>query len=227
MLRPLLQWFALILLGMSHLATNLAHAGFDENSGCRLVLCFANPKGPASNNDCRKDIEALHRELAKPHPHIPSCEQAKEKGTFYTLLQDNYALCPAGLIDSRQSGYTRKYLSQAGNGFTFNRPSTGGSFFNGDGEDNQPGALACTSPERPKETVACSNPRYGTSNALRDDECNPVTVYNFNKIVWLPYNADPLVADVFVNNKRFHRARVISRPGVIDAVLENKTYNGF
>ncbi|WP_018152870.1 hypothetical protein [Leeia oryzae] len=199
----------------------ISHADYqDANSGCRLVLCLANPNGPTSVAECRPDINELYHQLTQEDPFIPSCDSAKAKGTYFQMRQDHYALCPAGTIDSRTNGMTGRYL-QAGTGtISFNAPATGyWNAFNKDG-DTPPTALACVSTEKPKAYSVCSDKLHAGSSWGKC-EGGYTTVYRYHRIVWQVFHPNPQVADVYIDNRLFQRARLYERSnGDVEALIE-------
>lgn len=199
-----------ILLLLS--ASALSWAGYkDGESGCRLVLCLANPKGPMSEAECVQDVQELYHQWEKGNP-APSCQQAKDAGAYYTRRSDHYQLCPAGTTDSRTLDLTSTYIvdqsiriKSAPLQQYLNNPAT--TDFSRNRNDSEPTALACVGGEH-RVTTICRSGHGG--------DCDWVTVHVFQNVAWRPYKASPHVADVYINNKIFHRARLYQQSAEIE-----------
>lgn len=222
----------------------LAYA-YDENSGCRIVLCLANPNGPTSASECKPDIAQMLRDHSKGRT-VPSCDEAKKSGTYYNLRNDHYGLCKSDTTDSRTVG----------------RGMTGKNIFVLDAETSsrlpkmpahasqQPGSAYVAALKQSYEnnpavgrtpngrtSLAClpSGASYNTSTVcLRWERigdgpytCTETgTVHTFNRNVsWNVYKTSPYVADVYVKNSIWHRARLNGDTSAdVRADIEQKYY---
>jgi hypothetical protein len=75
--------------------------GMSSDSGCRIVMCMLNPKGPMADKKCQPDIKTMFYEIAKApfgHGFIPMCQgfsgvsmeeatnaKGENNGAFYHL----------------------------------------------------------------------------------------------------------------------------------------------
>lgn len=114
-------FFILTLSTVTGLMLPSAHAkGYkDKDSGCRLVLCLANPNGPMAVAECVHDVKAYFNWIRRPKkfPSPPSCDSAKEKGAYFQHTYDHYGLCPEGMKDipspKQNNQPTFRVMSQA------------------------------------------------------------------------------------------------------------------
>lgn len=216
---------------------------YDENSGCRIVLCLANPKGPTAASECRPDISQMLRCYSKGKGcPVPSCDEGKQSGTYYNMRSDYYGLCQAGFTDSRgnqnnrgnRNGGNRQQKRLTGqNVFVVDSNAAASLPAKPSSENMQPTSkyvealrkyhnnpavgqqrnggtsLACV-PEGASYTTSSVCLQWSCSDGGRDCSCTQVgTVHTFNKPVsWNVMKRSPFVADVFVNNKIWHRARL-------------------
>lgn len=198
----------LLLLSVSA----LSWAGYkDGESGCRLVLCLANPNGPMSAVECIQDVQELYHQWEKGNP-APPCQEAKDLGTYYTRRNDHYQLCPAGTTDSRNLNLTNTYIVDQNTRIKsaplhqyLNNPASAESGRNS--KDDEATALACVGGEHRTKTFC----RSGSG-----DDCDWVTVHIYQNVAWRPYKASPHVADVYIDNKIFHRARLYQKSAEIE-----------
>jgi hypothetical protein len=90
-----------------------AHAD-DDNWGCTVFLCLANPQGPTAAAACVPPINKLWSELAKGHD-FPSCDT----GSSSSSVQNQWAspsYCPPQYIAYRTvgDGATEQYCTYSG-----------------------------------------------------------------------------------------------------------------
>lgn len=219
-----------------------AYAGYqDGNSGCRIVLCLANPKGPMAESECRQDIKELFYQRTRPHPDIPSCKEAEKSGTYYKFRDDHYQFCPAGYTDSRSiGGLTGKDIfvldGQEAASLPKQNNSTGNIWLNQTGKNNQtttylqalsqyandPAIGRGTSGGRTR--LACVAGSVTSSRVClewSDHQCSRYgTIHQYSKVARNNYKQSPQVADVYVNSKIWHRTRLYEN----DAEVEQKYY---
>ena len=71
----------------------------DQEWGCTLLLCFANPAGPMATPACVPPVRRLLTEMAKFWRafRVPTCLPANEKGSWLALKPTAYDRCPAGM----------------------------------------------------------------------------------------------------------------------------------
>lgn len=205
----------------------LAYA-YDGNSGCRIVLCLANPNGPTSASECKPDIAQMLRDRSKGRT-IPSCDEAKKTGTYYNLRNDHYGICQNGFTDSRsmQKGLTGKNVFVLDSETASRLPQRPAqpnlqpqspfvAALKKSYENNPAVGLS----QNGRTALACipGGSSYTTSNVcLRwtcdgDGHCSCTEtgiVHTFNKNVsWNVYKNSPYVADVYVKYNIWHRARL-------------------
>ena len=215
---------------------------YDEHSGCRIVLCLANPKGPMAESECRPDIKQMLSDLKNGHKP-PKCDEAEKSGTYYTMRNDHYGLCPDGHSDSRKlAGISGKYVFTLDNTVSMpskpsqaaqqpssnyvkalapyhNNPAVGMTLNGGT-------ALACV-PGGASYTTSKVCLQWQCSSGNYDCSCTTEgTVRTFNsKITWNVFKPSPFVADVFISNKIWHRARLNGdASGDVRADIEQKYY---
>ena len=77
-----------------------AYSQDDQEWGCTLLLCFANPAGPLAAPACVPPVRRLLTEMAKFWKvfRVPSCQSANEKGSRLALQPASYAACPEGMV---------------------------------------------------------------------------------------------------------------------------------
>lgn len=70
-----------------------------DNYGCKVLLCLANPQGPRAAADCVEDINRLYRDLHRGRP-MPRCEMQQAQGSAGTVEAVQRRVwhdeCPAG-----------------------------------------------------------------------------------------------------------------------------------
>lgn len=90
-----------LLVGSSQLPAFAQNQGdsSDQEWGCTLLLCFANPAGPMAAPACVPPVRRLLTELAKFWKafKVPTCLTANEKGSWLALKPAAYASCPPGM----------------------------------------------------------------------------------------------------------------------------------
>ena len=225
---------ALSVLGVM-LTPSVSHAFQDENSGCRILLCLANPNGPMSVSECKPDIKDFYRAISKGRPY-PSCSGNSKKGdpSHFELAHDNYALCPAGTTDSRKErilmgayvatpsfstglvspafGIQRSRVNTKPTSsrvdpkdVRYNNPTRTGGGYFSDDGGAGRTALACVGKSLGTTKVCLAGP-----DACVDSD-NLTTVHVFDKIVYRKYNPNSFVANVYVKDKATNQENLLQR----------------
>ena len=76
-------------------AMSMAGAASASDYGCRVLLCLANPAGPAAVSQCVPPISQLWRDLAHVPPRpFPTCDEARP--AYAAQNTTYYDPCPVG-----------------------------------------------------------------------------------------------------------------------------------
>ena len=166
----------------------------EDNYGCTVLLCLANPKGPMEALGCAPPIQQLYRDLAAFKP-FPSCSMSG--GAYAEHGSNYYDQCP----DSTTA------LGPGDKGIQGTSPSniTGNAFVTGIGAGDglQP------SMENALGNKICVEGYVGVTMITTGHgdgvDSFPVNVYQ--RIVTMAPLSSPRFIDVFINNKKYRRVR--------------------
>lgn len=94
-----LVWLVFLLALMGWSGPAAAEDQDDQEWGCTLLLCFANPAGPMAAPACVPPVRRMLVQMAKFWKafQVPTCLAGNEKGSRLALLPASYPACPEGM----------------------------------------------------------------------------------------------------------------------------------
>lgn len=188
----------------------------DDEWGCQVLLCLANPNGPKAVSECHPPIDRLFDCLSWRHPcKFPSCPMAGE-GNYAKQLSDGFDPCVLKGLEDGPKGYLAegdihdesKFKTTRGNRKLLRGRSTynyGGEHYFSDEEGNGGywgGTKACVSGYQGTayEAYTC---RQESGDSSYTTTCyRPVKVYE--KVLWQQYQSRRAI-DVFIEGKNWTR----------------------
>lgn len=198
-----------------------AHA--EDQWGCKVLLCLANPNGPMALAQCVDPIKRLYAAIFKPRPDpFPTCTMSSGEGSqasgnyAYVAPPSYYDACPAGTNALPQGSYaaTGVYSNSTptwpyGPGYVIaGRVSTGVGDGSGlypvTGEDAKPLPVkVCVANPVATQTVDLSPP--GT--IYEDRSSAVVTIYD--RVVYIDPAASSFNINVVINNALYRNVRPV------------------
>lgn len=163
-----------------------------DDLGCKLIICFGDPRGAVTEKECAEAIKELNKRLMHGKP-FPGCElsgnRSKKQGSYIVPTFDYYDLCPdgttatAGYIVQSESKKLRDWLSLTPEYSTM------------DGRDIAPGGNYARR--------ACTSGYIGRFSPETDGP----TITVFSNVIWQE-RQPPEVYDLYIDGKLYQRQRV-------------------
>jgi hypothetical protein len=178
----------------------------DEQLGCEILMCMANPNGVTAEPKCKEPINKLMRRMAKfwKRPALPRCLSVEGEGTKYTMDKPSYANCPNGYdtVEDKTFVYVttiedaKKLVkaNQAGQ-LLSDPPTIEGKLYMGIGDgSNYENAEIMPS-------KVCVENYLGQYSDKQNEEKKPVKIYENIKLIAAPSSS--VRFKVFIKNQLF------------------------
>lgn len=192
-----------------------------DELGCKILLCLANPNGPEAVSQCVPPIQTLYDILSQTPPgNIPECPMASSSATgpsYATLATNYYSTCPTG-TNPLPAGQVAALAGQpvtgtvsgsADSGFTTEFSNVFTGIGNGDGLMPQWDSSAGAS--TPMPPLVCVGQQVGTITPTNSGGAVFASPYSagglmpggavpaYNKVVTVQPGSNSRAIDVFIS----------------------------